>query len=94
MSKHTPGEWKFGVRRDNSIWLSLGDPRKGPHYQGDLYASEADARLIAAAPELLAALKAAIELSDRRLTEAGRTEEAQAVYDQVASAIAKAEGLS
>lgn len=57
MSKHTPGPWKYGVRRDNSIWLSIGDPAKGPHRQGDLYASEADARLIAAAPELLEALK-------------------------------------
>jgi hypothetical protein len=57
--KHTPGPWKCGVRRDGSMWLSLGDPMTGPHYQGDLCASVADARLIAAAPDMLAALKEA-----------------------------------
>lgn len=56
--KHTPGPWACGVRRDGSIWLSLGDRNTGPHYQGDLVASEADARLIAAAPKLLEALEA------------------------------------
>ncbi len=56
---HTPGPWKFGLRRDGSIWLSLGDYKIGPHYQADLCATVADAKLICAAPELLAALRGA-----------------------------------
>ena len=65
MSEHTPGPWKYGVRRDGSMWLSLGNPEKGPHYQGDLVASEADARLIAAAPDLLAACEVVVAFLDR-----------------------------
>lgn len=53
----TTGEWLYGVRSDGSIWLSLGDPVTGPHFQGDLAASEDDARLLTAAPKLLTALK-------------------------------------
>ena len=61
---HTPGPWLYGVRKDKSIWLSIGDP-SGYHYQGDLVASEADARLIAAAPDLLAALDGLMTLESR-----------------------------
>jgi hypothetical protein len=56
-AEHTPGPWKFGIRRDGSMWLSLGDPIKGPHYQGDLVASPADARLIAESPAMYGAIK-------------------------------------
>lgn len=54
---HTPGEWNYGVRADGSLWLSLGNPRTGQHYQGDLVATEADAALIIGAPKLLNAAK-------------------------------------
>ena len=57
MSKFTPGPWRYGRRDDGSMWLSLGDPVKGPHHQGDLCASDADARLIAAAPAMYKALR-------------------------------------
>lgn len=58
MIKPTPGEWKYGVRPDKSIWLSLGDVKgPGAHFQGDLVASEDDARLMVASRELLEALK-------------------------------------
>jgi len=53
----TPGEWKYGVREDGSMWLSLGNPKTGPHYQGDLSASKEDADLIIVAQELADALK-------------------------------------
>lgn len=72
MTEHTKGEWKYGVRRDGSIWLSIGNPSSGPHYQGDLCASIDDARLIATAPDLLAALKDAqktLQTASRQLTE-------------------------
>jgi len=57
--QHTQGPWEYGVRQDGSIWLSLGDHtvKGAAHFQGDLSASEADARLITAAPDLLAALQ-------------------------------------
>ena len=61
MSAHTKGPWSYGVRKDGSIWLSIGNPKTGPHYQGDLVASEANARLIANAPRLLEALREQIE---------------------------------
>ena len=51
-----------------------------------------NAHLIAAAPDMYDALWETIELSDRNLTEAGRTPECQRVYDIVRSALAKAEG--
>lgn len=56
MFKGTPGPWKYGVRKDKSIWISLGDPVKGPHHQGDFFGTENDARLTVAAPDLLEAL--------------------------------------
>ena len=49
---HTPGKWEYGKRPDGSIWLSIGDPGVGPHYQADLHATEDDAKLIITAPDL------------------------------------------
>lgn len=57
--------------------------------------SEANANLIAAAPELLEACIQALELSDKRFVDegnTGRTDDCQNVYDTVRSAIAKALG--
>lgn len=79
---HTPGPWEYGVRGDGSIWLSIGDPIKGRHYQGDVNVYEADARLICAAPDLLAALKAVVSISMRK----------HDAWDAALAAIAKAEG--
>lgn len=92
MSKHTPGPWKvnadeygnvLGVRATNDAticqinWMI----RK----RGGLQA-EANARLIAAAPEMLEALR--LVMSDDRLMNAMKREQARAILD----AIAKAEG--
>jgi hypothetical protein len=54
----TPGRWTYGVRKDGSIWISRGDPGRGPHYQADFCGTEADARLTCAAPMLLQAAEA------------------------------------
>ncbi|MFJ4130825.1 hypothetical protein [Pseudomonas cyclaminis] len=62
-TKHTPGPWNYGVRKDGSIWLSLGASGVGPHYQGDLVATESDAKLIVAAPELLESLSNLVGLA-------------------------------
>ena len=81
-AKHTAGPWVYGARKDGSLWLSLGDPAKR-HYQGDLCASEADARLITAAPELLEALQYVMSAHGEQLTDA---------FDQAQRAITKATG--
>lgn len=49
-------------------------------------------RMRNAAPDMYDALWETIELSDRNLTEAGRTPECQRVYDIVRAAVAKASG--
>ena len=57
---HTPGPWVYGKRTDGTIWQSRGNPATGPHWQDDFHGKEDDARLIAAAPDLLNALKFAL----------------------------------
>lgn len=61
-------------------------------------ASKADARLIAAAPDLLKALQTAVRLADANCQiwdgAPRRTPECQAVYDQCVAAIAKATGAA
>lgn len=56
MSKHTPGPWEIERRR--SFVTAIG-PCVADEYAGSAWldVSEADARLIAAAPELLEALQ-------------------------------------
>jgi hypothetical protein len=86
-TQHTPGPWTYGVRKDGSMWLSIGDHRTGPHFQADLCASEADAKLIVAAPEMLDALRRAV------LALAFASESSAAMrddYEAVSRAIAKA----
>lgn len=53
--KHLPRE--YGVRNDGTIWLSIGTPEDGPHYQFDFPAPEREAKLTAAAPAMLEALE-------------------------------------
>jgi|GEM_PF-2895506 len=70
-SKHTPAPWIVRFRPDGSSYISMGDPQNGPHKQADLFlcadgheSDRADARLIAAAPELLADLQRAQDFID------------------------------
>lgn len=79
-SSHTPGPWQFGeARGQRPAWerivavedgrtictvmqhLPLGPPDATPASQGE---AEANARLIAAAPDLLAALRPFAKLAD------------------------------
>lgn len=91
----TPGPWKQdGLFVDgadgSSIFTATGyGPDNSPHPKS---VKIANARLIAAAPDMYNALWETIELSDRNLTEAGRTPECQRVYDIVRAALRKAEG--
>lgn len=72
----------------------LAVEKKGREHHSDWFAliDHPNARLIAAAPDMYDALWEAVELSDRTVTEAGRTPECQRVYDIVRAALKKAEG--
>ena len=90
-SKHTPGPWAV-YRAKNGKLLGVGDARAEGVTDpfGGLWRSgaemEANARLIAAAPELLEAAKMA--LADQQQPET----EVTGAYSYLAKAIAKAEG--
>ena len=89
---HTPGPWRV-AKHD-----SLKDVRHidaGPHgYERDTLAivqgkrSESNARLIAAAPELLSALEALLEQADLGEVD----DETRPIVEQARAAIAKANG--
>jgi hypothetical protein len=95
-AQHTPGPWgvedyrgdgcRFRVWHDGILIAKIDDD--GPDF------GEADARLIAAAPDLLEALQAAIAISDKYVFDAGRTAECQSVYDMCSAAIARAIGAA
>ena len=96
MSKHTPGPWRAYQRADYTTpgWVILWPDTSKPgihHRRLDSNGGfiEADARLIAAAPDLLKALKAIVKsLADQ--DDEGLIEHAQQMIDARA-AIDKAE---
>jgi hypothetical protein len=49
--------WKYGVREDESIWISIGDPVNGPHQQFDFHGTEDLAQLFCQIPEMLKSLQ-------------------------------------
>ena len=93
MSKHTPGPWKAECRnicykggeydKDQFLQWEVCGPEE-PDGRGSFY--QGDALLIAAAPELLEALK----LADAALS--GANMNMKVVQRKVMEAIAKAEG--
>jgi hypothetical protein len=86
LDRHTPGEWRHVVRRDGSIYLTMGNPERGAHSQFDWLGTEADAALAMAAPAMMAALEKArvsIELWSPDPTEP---------LEEIDAAIAKARG--
>lgn len=100
--KHTPGPWKFGkeLGARNGEWLvsfdagskwrgiAIAETRTGPGSE------EANARLIAAAPELLEACQAMIEWDDREKDHAvdfnARMVLCEQAFTKARAAIAKA----
>ena len=80
MTKHTPGPWV--IRYDGHGGISVLTENYQIGYVSSEPRQEADAHLIAAAPELLAAAKEFLRIADRRTVEA----------DNLRAAIAKAEG--
>lgn len=62
MSKHTPGPWRYKPHSVDSNYMLIfcsNDPHEGDNLRG--YCGEDNARLIAAAPDLLDALKLMVE---------------------------------
>lgn len=98
-SKHTPGEWLIGRGADGLPIIHTAPDTFSPSGQGVAHVCKrpmcqehtANARLIAAAPELLAALKdLVIEADDMAAT--SRHLSRSAAHDRARAAIAQAEG--
>lgn len=91
MSKHTPGPWVVFQMDGKFIVMPAGRPGDIADIE-DRVESEANACLIAAAPDLLAVLQDAVVRSDKRCDEEGatRTEHGQKLYERALAAIAKA----
>jgi hypothetical protein len=75
MNKHTPAPWGIEIAADGlNKWVgcsrySVATIAQLPN-QVNIGEADANARLIAAAPELLEALKASVELVEREVTQA------------------------
>lgn len=90
MSAHTPGPWKAEYSEGDEWDVLAGESLPIAYISGWACSSvEANARLIAAAPDLLAALKAARVFVAQR---AGYSDVADQTLVDVDAAIAKAEG--
>ena len=95
--KWTPGDWASDYLDQNGQRVVSGQHIEictcWHHSVGSIEKEmEANAHLIAAAPELAEAVRAALAISDKYVGDEGRTAECQAVYDQCAAALAKARG--
>lgn len=95
MTKHTPGPWTIGRNQagHNAIWAMNALPIAQIHYVvGD---GDANARLIAAAPELLEALNYVLEQSKwgaSTATDVDLESRLNNIRDEVQAAITKATG--
>lgn len=86
-TKHTPGDWKAG-ERDSGVTFIFDDDDKALHQVGGrtLEQIEANAKLIAAAPEMLEVCKEALRMYEKVLPAGGW----QHVHDGLMSVIKKA----
>jgi hypothetical protein len=96
MKTHTPGPWEYVQDGDEPYW-SIGMNGNNPiSGQVMVYTTAEDARLIAAAPELLAALRQAkselIDLYEKAYPESEPENSMTAAIDRAIAAIKKAEG--
>jgi hypothetical protein len=103
-AQHTPGPWiveaigatELEVAHEETLLTICKMPWVGSHYSGKPV--EANAHLIAAAPELLEACQAMIEWDAREQDHAvdfyARLDLCKLAFDKARAAIAKAEGRS
>ena len=93
MSRHTPGPWEINERHGGVIYIEgVGNTVAICHDDGfdiDHAEAEANARLIAAAPQMLEALEAADALIHRLLMGA---DYAQKEVEEIRAAIRAAKG--
>lgn len=87
MSTHTPGPW---CALNAGLVVAAGDVKVAQADRANAY-TEANARLIAAAPDLLAALKAILNVDNPPVTDPGHVDFPRAM-ELARAAIAKAEG--
>jgi hypothetical protein len=88
-AKHTPGEWVVGDAPDSRVAVYAGNACIAVVGEQGYPVIDADARLIAAAPELLGAVQSAVSL----LTDPDAGEdEANQVLAELEAALAKAKG--
>lgn len=96
MSKHTPGPWEWGSVNgmvDNYINVYAANSAKGDKLVAQCHAkrARADAALISAAPDLLEACRAALDIAEG-LDEFHDGDVGADARRLLAAAIAKAEG--
>ena len=87
MSNHTPGPWEVMI--DDAGFIDFYRIDANGETVGEALLGEADARLIAAAPDLLAALQALVVLDDGNRSELWCWSEE---FEAARAAIAKATG--
>lgn len=95
MSKHTPGPWHKGELRGGEIHVRVAGftVARVDAWVGNGGVSEANARLIAAVPELLEALReASARLKEYAQYFGIQTDAVKALIVRAGAAIAKAEG--
>jgi hypothetical protein len=101
MSEHTPGPWEWDGdvweydRENEAPWL-MSAKTGMPVIKGDIDCMRDDARLIAAAPELLEALEALVDdyMQWEMNPVSGNARNVHDLHDQARAAIAKARGKS
>ena len=95
-AKHTPGPWKINgslITSQAAMALTVASayPPKVGNAPRDMDERDANARLIAAAPDMRAALgRVVLVLGERSILH--KDDEVWAMYSEVVAAIAKAEG--
>lgn len=92
MSQHTKGPWHTDLDRPWSVHAKDQRPVALTATNFDVVENHANARLIAAAPELLEALKLSIHNLEFRIKRGSASVEELLAYTRACAAIAKAEG--
>ena len=98
-TEHTPGPWyadSYGVRNRGGYICELRHPSRydgqQERYERERAERDGDARLIAAAPELFAALESAIKCMVEQTQNAATDEEIAMALEMARAAIARAKG--
>jgi hypothetical protein len=94
-AQHTPGPWKLETQRapNGGTYYRIYDSENAGNVIAQVIGDGRIERLIAAAPDLLAALEETLDAFDRDANHQPSTEEAGAIIDRALKAIAKAKGV-